>query len=78
MQDHNVLNRVAEVWEVFSEPVEMPTDEEYQRDWVSRVHGVFDTPQAAAHYADVLFHHDHSRCYGYRLVDPLRTEYFQA
>lgn len=71
MRDRSVLNRVSEAWVVFSEPMEMPTAEQYDESWVSEVHGVFDAPEAAAQYADVLFHRNRDRCYGYERVPPM-------
>lgn len=64
VQNANVGNRVSELWVVVSEPFDLPSDDEFDRDFITSVHGVFDSMDAANEYAFYLSRNDRNRVYG--------------
>ena len=71
IQDHNVGNYVSEVWVVVSEPMELPSEEEWDDDISIVVHGAFDDMVAADTYASELQGADFGRFYAALKVEPL-------
>ena len=55
---------VAEVWVVVSEPFDLPSEDEFNRDFITSVHGVFDSKHAAYEYSLYLQRNDRDRVYG--------------
>ena len=64
LQSHNVGTRVSELWAVISEPYELPSEEDFDRDFMTSVHGVFDSMDAANEYSFHLSRKDRDRVYG--------------
>lgn len=71
IQSHNVGNYVSEVWVVVSEPMELPSEEEWDDDVNVGVHGAFDDMVAAEEYAIELQSADRDRFYAALRVRPL-------
>lgn len=64
IQNANVGNRVSELWVVVSEPFDLPSEDEFNRDFITSVHGVFDSKHAAYEYSLYLQRNDRDRVYG--------------
>lgn len=77
IQDHNVGNYVSEVWVVVSEPMELPSEEEWDDDVNVGVHGAFDDMVAAEEYAIELQRADRDRFYAALKVRPLERATYE-
>ena len=64
IQNANVGNRVSELWVVVSEPFDLPSDDKFNRDFITSVYGVFDSMDAANEYSLYLQRNDRNRVYG--------------
>lgn len=77
IQSHSVGNYVSEVWVVVSEPMERPSEEEWNDDVNIGVHGAFDDMVAAETYAIELQRADRDRFYATLRVRPLDRAAFE-
>lgn len=77
IQNANVGNRVSELWVVVSEPMELPSEEEWDDDVSVGVHGAFDDMVAAEEYAIELQRADRDRFYAVLRVRPLERATYE-